>query len=91
MWCLVFRTITSLTSRMDKLETDLESYKAIRLHSSSRRNMDRSDATPRYNRKSTSDVKRWSSESVTSFQLDPHRGPFHWQMPFTVKCIGTFR
>ena len=31
--------------------------------------------------------------SITSLSVLPevHRGPFVWQMPFTLKCIGTFR
>ena len=41
------------------------------------------------------DQRRWSGESVgsvaSSIFENHHRGPFIWQMPFTVKCIGTFR
>lgn len=44
--------------------------------------------------------KRWSMESITSLASATHEGghlgnnhhkPFLWQMPFTVKCIGTFK
>ncbi len=90
-------TITSLTSRMDKLETDMEAYKSLRPRNSSRRNNNNMDhgggeATPRYNRREKQEnMKRWSTESMSSMYLESPRGPFQWQMPFTVKCIGTFR
>ena len=86
-------TITTLTSRMDKLETELEAFKSVRLRPSTRHHT--GDTTPRYNRRTSANgTKRWSSESITSVtSLTPetNRGPFVWQMPFTVKCIGTFR
>ena len=92
---LLYSTITSLTSRMDKLESDLEGYKSARLrHSNSRHNKDLGELTPKYNRRerpSINEAKRWSTESMASLYSEPHRGPFQWQMPFTVKCIGTFR
>ena len=91
-------TITTLMSRMDKLETELENYKSVRLrHTTSRRPSERGEATPIYSRRngqSTNDNRRWSSESMSSLvssAFDRQRGPFVWQMPFTVKCIGTFR
>ena len=51
-------------------------------------------------RERTNREKRWSMESVTSLASTTHDGgahlgnnhkPFNWQMPFTVKCIGTFK
>lgn len=41
-------------------------------------------------------MKRWSSESSSSIAsltpvLETRREHFMWQMPFTLKCIGTFR
>ena len=96
-------TITSLTSRMDRLETELENIKSVRLrHSSSTRQLqaDRGDITPRYSRRDRQmstgvDHRRWSGESASSVASsifeNHHRTPFIWQMPFTVKCIGTFR
>jgi len=50
------------------------------------------EMTPRHHRRWTtsSDQRRWSSESVISLP-DSQRGSFTWQMPFTLKCIGTFR
>lgn len=87
-------TITTLTSRMDRLETELEAFKSVRLRPSTRHHTT-GDTTPRYNRRTSANgTKRWSSESITSItSLTPetNRGPFIWQMPFTVKCIGTFR
>lgn len=99
--CLSLRTITSLTSRMDRLEAELESVKSLRLrHSTHRMPADRGDVTPRYGRKDRQtsmgvDQRRWSGESVNSVASsifeNHHKVPFIWQMPFTVKCIGTFR
>lgn len=95
------RTITNLTSRMDRLEAELDSVKSVRLrHSTNRVPADRGDITPRYGRKDRQtsagvDQRRWSGDSVSSVASsifeNHHRGPFIWQMPFTVKCIGTFR
>ena len=50
-------------------------------------------------RERTNRDKRWSMESVTSLTYATHDGGhnnsyqrlFLWQMPFTVKCIGTFK
>jgi len=93
----VCSTITSLSSRMDKLEAELEVVKSARVQrtGSSRQ---RGEVTPRYGRRdrmTNNDHKRWSTESsasMTSYH-EGHKsnGPFRWQMPFTVKCIGTFR
>lgn len=89
------RTITTLTSRMDRMETELEAFKSVRLrgHSSSTR---LGDPTHRYTRPSAAanEHKRWSTDSSSSLAYTPaeaHRRPFIWQMPFTVKCIGTFK
>jgi len=92
--CPSLSTITTLTSRMDKLETDLEAFKSVRLRVSTRHHERATgDPSPRYSRR-TNDTKRWSSDSITSvasYTTETHRGPFIWQMPFTVKCIGTFK
>ena len=42
------------------------------------------------------DSRRWSNDSLssaTSLTVLPEalRSTFVWQMPFTLKCIGTFR
>ena len=98
---LSLRTITNLTSRMERLEAEHESAKSLRLrHSTNRKPTDRGDITPRYGRKDhqtsvSVDQRRWSGESVSSVASsifeNHHKVPFIWQMPFTVKCIGTFR
>ena len=95
--CLVCSSITALSSRMDKLESELEGVKSLRVQRSGS-NLQRGEVTPRYSRRdkhTNNDHKRWSTESsasMTSYQ-EGHKtnGPFRWQMPFTVKCIGTFR
>ena len=51
---------------------------------------------PRYLSRSYADPRRWSIESTSSLTSLPplpeaQRGAFVWQMPFTLKCIGTFR
>ena len=55
--------------------------------------------TPVYQRRSYVENKRWSTDSSAStgylgaLREVGHQvgGPFVWQMPFTLKCIGTFR
>ena len=75
----------------------MEAYKSVRPRNSTRRNNNNVDrgggeATPRYSRREKQEnAKRWSTESMSSTYLESPRGPFQWQMPFTVKCIGTFR
>ena len=97
----LFRTITALSSRMDKFETDLEGVKSVRVQRAGS-NLQRGEGTPRYSRRerhthNDGNHKRWSTESSASmasyhYGMAGHRsGPFQWQMPFTVKCIGTFR
>ena len=79
----------------------MESQRAVwPQRAGSRQSMaERGDAGHRFSRRDRQSInennhKRWSTESTTSMNslLDGHKGgPFHWQMPFTVKCIGTFR
>ncbi len=91
------RTITSLTSRMDKLEADLDSFKNVRTRQSSLSRMP-PDITPLTGRKTGrggAKDKRWSMDSlgsIPSLSFDPSKkSSFVWEMPFTVKCIGTFK
>jgi len=92
--CPSLSTITTLTSHMDKLETDLEASKSVRLLVPTRHHERATgDPSPHYSHR-TNDTKRWSSDSITSvasYTTETHQGPFIWQMPFTVKCIGTFK
>lgn len=102
--------ITTLTSRMEKVETDIDAFKSVRLrrhstmpvttatlsNSSPTTITNEGNTTPNFHRRSYSEMKRWSSDSATSLTSlaavpEVHRGPFVWQMPFTLKCIGTFR
>ena len=84
---------------MDKLEAELEGYKSVRLRqgTSARRLSERGEITPHYSRKyHGNEGKRWSVDSIgstasTSLDAARQRTAFVWQMPFTVKCIGTFR
>ena len=84
---------------MDKLEAELEGYKSVRLRQSAgaRRLSERGEITPHYSRKyHGNEGKRWSIDSMgstasTSLEAARQRTAFVWQMPFTVKCIGTFR
>ncbi|XP_003383841.1 PREDICTED: E3 ubiquitin-protein ligase TRAF7-like [Amphimedon queenslandica] len=126
------RTITTVTSRMDKLEAEMESFKSVKLrqyrtgsmsgasnsiagapgqystqshspaplttatHHPFQSNTGDGNVTPVYPRRTMVDPRRWSSDSyssVTSLTVLPEaeRGPFVWRMPFTLKCIGTFR
>eukprot|EP00731_Ephydatia_muelleri_P036540 Em0274g5a len=93
-------TITTLCSRVDKLEAELSSYSTLRMRQSSRQMKHvESDRTPQYQRKSsaTVDMKRLSTDSITSVTSVPSLNhtlsdtPFPWHMPFTMKCVGTFR
>ena len=125
---LSIRAITTLTSRMEKVETDIDAFKSVRLrrhstmpvttatlsNSSPTTITNEGNTTPNFHRRYTiiiqslihlfnellirsySEMKRWSSDSATSLTSlaavpEVHRGPFVWQMPFTLKCIGTFR
>jgi E3 ubiquitin-protein ligase TRAF7 len=90
---------------MEKLEAEMEAFKSVRLRrnsstvaplTSSSHHPIEGSTTPVYQRKYSNDTRRWSNDSyssVTSLTVVPevHRGPFVWQMPFTVKCVGTFR
>ena len=90
-------TITTLCSRVDKLEAELSSYSSVRTRQSSRQIKHvESERTPQYQRKATSavDIKRLSTDSISSITSVNHTlsdTPFPWHMPFTVKCVGTFR
>ena len=91
-------TITTLCSRVDKLEAELSSYSSLRMRQSSRpmKHVE-SERTPQYQRKSSAaavDMKRLSTDSISSVTSVNHTlsdTPFPWHMPFTVKCVGTFR
>ena len=85
--------IVNLTSRLEVIEVELKQSR--RVSSASVRatgDNGKPEVTPRHHRRWTasSDQRRWSSESVISLP-DTQRGSFTWQMPFTLKCIGTFR
>ena len=89
-------TVATLSLRTDKLEEVLRSWTP---HGRSYTGAS-SGGTPVI-REKTSREKRWSVESVTSIASTTHEGGSHftnnyhkqfvWQMPFTVKCIGTFK
>lgn len=95
-------TITAITSRMDKLEESMvglalrsdqleESIRSWTPHGG--RYGNNSSGTPVIRERSTRE-KRWSMESATSLASThdySQNKPFVWQMPFTVKCIGTFK
>ena len=79
---------------MDKMETELEMVKSVRLrHQTSRQPAANGpDSTPHFNyRINVRDSKRWSIESSCSMAAISEHGPFQWQMPFIIKCLGTFR
>ena len=97
-------TITAITSRLDKLEESLASVslRSDKLEESVRSwpplarygsSSGRGDGTPVIREKSARE-KRWSTDSLASLVSQAHDNnhhrPFIWQMPFTVKCIGTF-
>ncbi len=82
---------------MDKLEADLDSYKSVRIRHGSVSKVT-SDITPLTGRRAGrggAKDKRWSTDSlgsVPSLSFYPSRKTnFVWEMPFTVKCIGTFK
>ena len=81
--------IVNLTSRLEVIEVEL---KQSRRFTRAAGDNGKPEVTPRHHRRWTasSDQRRWSSESVISLP-DNQRGTFTWQMPFTLKCIGTFR
>ena len=98
-------TITAITSRLDKLEESLASVslRSDKLEESVRSwpplarygsSSGRGDGTPVIREKSARE-KRWSTDSLASLVSQAHDNnhhrPFIWQMPFTVKCIGTFK
>jgi E3 ubiquitin-protein ligase TRAF7 len=95
---LTITAITAITSRMDKLEESMMSMsqrsekveETLRSWTSYSRYTNSSAGTPVIRERSTRD-KRWSIESATSLVSNHDNKPFVWQMPFTVKCIGTFR
>ena len=104
--CHTHSTLTALTSRMDKLEESLLNFSlrsekiedTLRSWTPHGRTYTGtgSGGTPVI-RERTNREKRWSIESTTSLasthdnmHTNNHK-PFVWQMPFTVKCIGTFR
>ena len=81
-----------LTLRSDKMEETLRSWTP---HGRSYTG----GGTPVI-RERTNREKRWSMESFASLASATHDGGhlysnhhrlFQWQMPFTVKCIGTFK
>lgn len=87
-------TVESLSLRCDKTEEQLRSWTPHgRTYTAG--------GTPVIREKINKE-KRWSMESVTSLMsathennnshlVNNHYKPFLWQMPFTVKCIGTFK
>lgn len=91
-------TITTLTSRMDRLEAELEVFRSVRLRHPSNQDRVTSEITPISNRRagrSETRHKRWSVDSVGSAASASwdvsSKANFVWEMPFTVKCIGTFK
>lgn len=81
-------SLTSLTLRAEKLEESVRSWPHSRYPGTGR-----GEGTPVIREKNARD-KRWSVDSVSSvmsLSQDVHHKPFIWQMPFTVKCIGTFK
>lgn len=92
-WCIIFhRMIANLTSRLEGIEVDMKQSRRVSVASRPSGDNGKPEMTPRHHRRWTasSDQRRWSSESVISLP-DSQRGSFTWQMPFTLKCIGTFR
>jgi E3 ubiquitin-protein ligase TRAF7 len=100
-------TLTAITSRLDKLEERMEGLslrsdkmeEAFRSWTPHGRSYTGTSGggTPVI-RERTNREKRWSMDSLTSLTSATHEGahnnhqkPFVWQMPFTVKCIGTFK
>ncbi len=82
---------------MDKLEAEVNAYKNVRVRNASTSRIT-SDITPLTGRKTGlggAKEKRWSMDSMgstASMSLDvTKRTDFVWEMPFTVKCIGTFK
>ena len=92
MYCFVWSLIVNLTSRLEVIEVELKQSRRVSSVTRNTGDNGKPDVTPRHHRRWTasSDQRRWSSESVISLP-DTQRGTFTWQMPFTLKCIGTFR
>jgi len=86
------RLIVNLTSRLEVIEVDMKQSRRVSVAARPSGDNGKPEMTPRHHRRWTasSDQRRWSSESVISLP-DSQRGSFTWQMPFTLKCIGTFR
>jgi hypothetical protein len=98
--------ITAITSRMEKMEEKTEglTLRSDKMEETMRSwtphgRSYTGGGTPVI-RERTNREKRWSMESVTSLASATHDGGhlhnnhhrlFQWQMPFTVKCIGTFK
>ena len=84
--------IVNLTSRLEVIEVELKQSRRMSSVTRTTGDNGKPEVTPRHHRRWTasSDQRRWSSESVISLP-DSQRGTFTWQMPFTLKCIGTFR
>ena len=90
--CFSTSLIVNLTSRLEVIEVELKQSRRVSSVTRAAGDNGKPDVTPRHHRRWTasSDQRRWSSESVISLP-DSQRGTFTWQMPFTLKCIGTFR
>ena len=90
--CSSTSLIVNLTSRLEVIEVELKQSRRVSSVTRTAGDNGKPDVTPRHHRRWTasSDQRRWSSESVISLP-DSQRGTFTWQMPFTLKCIGTFR
>ena len=92
MYYFVISLIVNLTSRLEVIEVELKQSRRVSSVTRATGDNGKPEVTPRHHRRWTasSDQRRWSSESVISLP-DMQRGTFTWQMPFTLKCIGTFR
>ena len=86
-----YSLIANLTSRQEGIEVELKQSQKVSSVTKSTSDNGKPEVTLHHHRRWTasSDQRQWSLESVISLP-DMQQGIFTWQMPFILKCIGTF-